>query len=120
MDFCWVTLRVNDLEKSLEFYHGILGLPVCSRFGGHGTEIAMLGEADKPKIELLQDGTHMETARGEGVSIGFTVDSLDKTMEYLGSKQVPVAKGPFAPSPHIRFLFVKDPDGYEVQLVENL
>jgi len=53
MNFCWVTLHVSNFEKSLEFYHEVLGLPVCSRHGGGGMQIAMLGEQDQPKIELL-------------------------------------------------------------------
>ncbi|SEO18401.1 Glyoxalase/Bleomycin resistance protein/Dioxygenase superfamily protein [Paenibacillus sophorae] len=28
----WITLRVRDLEASLNFYHRILGLPIDRRF----------------------------------------------------------------------------------------
>ncbi|HBE76529.1 MAG TPA: glyoxalase, partial [Firmicutes bacterium] len=28
--------------------------------------------------------------------------------------------GPFQPNPHIKFFFVKDPDGFSVQFVENM
>lgn len=59
MEFCWITLNVNDLEESLKFYHELLGLNVFSRFkAGEDTEIAMLGEEDKPKIELIDNKKH--------------------------------------------------------------
>ena len=119
MDFCWVTLRVINLEDSVKFYHEIMGIPISSRFKGNGTEIVMLGDADKPKIELLCDGDKKTDNPGAGISIGILVDSLDRMMEYLKDKQIPVTKGPFAPNPHVRFFFVNDPDGFEVQLVER-
>ena len=46
MNFCWITLRVADMEESLKFYHEILGLPICTRHGGPDMEIVMLGEED--------------------------------------------------------------------------
>lgn len=119
MNFCWTTLRVRNLESSLQFYHEILGLPVSSRHGGNGTEIVMLGEDDKPKIELLYDGNSRAANPNANISIGFAVDSLEKTMELLKSKQISVVRGPIAPNPHVRFVFVHDPDGVEVQLVES-
>jgi lactoylglutathione lyase len=118
MEFCWVTLRVRNLEESLKFYRDVLGLPVAGRITGN-TEIAFMGEADKTRVELLQDTAGAGDCPGAGVSIGFTVDSLDRTIAYLAGKGIPVDKGPFAPSPAVRFFYVKDPDGYSVQLVEN-
>lgn len=119
MKLCWVTLNVRNMEKSLEFYTGLLSLPVAVRHtGGPGVEIAMLGEADRPKVELLcsRDG---KPGGGAGISIGFEVDSLDWALEFVKSRRVPVALGPFSPNPGVRFFFIRDPDGYEVQIVEN-
>jgi len=28
MNFCWVTINVKDMEKSLHFYQGIIGLDI--------------------------------------------------------------------------------------------
>ncbi len=118
MNFCWVTLHVKNLEDSLSFYHGILGMPVCSRHSGNGVEIAMLGEENQPKVELLQSGDDGDKAFHSDISVGIAVESLESTMEYLESKQIPVIRGPISPNPNTRFIFIKDPDGYEVQLVE--
>lgn len=118
MNFCWVTLLVKNFEDSLSFYHGTLGLPVSSKHSGNGVEMAMLGEESQPKIELLQSANGRDEAFHSDISVGIAVESLESTMEYLESKQIPVIRGPISPNPNTRFIFIKDPDGYEVQLVE--
>lgn len=121
MKFCWVTLHVQDFDKSLEFYHDVLGLPICSRHGSDAMQIAMLGEENLPKIELLFNATAPDKHACSGISIGLAVScSLEEITEYLRGKNIPILRGPIAPNPHIRFMFIADPDGYEVQLVENL
>ncbi len=120
MEFCWITIQVNDLEESLKFYHGLLGLKIASRFkAGENIEIAMLGEENKPKIELIDDKNSNNRINTEGISIGFQVDSLDQTMEYLKDKGITIKRGPFSPNPSISFFFISDPNGIDIQLVEN-
>lgn len=118
MEFCWVTLPVKDLEESLAFYQGILGLPIDSRFNGDGIDMAMLGEKDRPKIELISLPHEKDKVHSSDISIGFAVESLDRTMEFLEEKGIVIVSGPVSPAPHISFLFIHDPDGYTVQLVE--
>lgn len=119
MNFCWATLNVANLENSLKFYHNILGLPISSRHGGNGIELAMLGEDHKPQIELLCSSKVTDIQSGFGISIGIEVDSLEETIEYLNSKGISIIRGPISPNAYTSFIFVSDPDGYEVQLVEN-
>lgn len=120
MDFCWVTLHVTDLEKSLEFYRDLIGLSVSGRFSaGPDVEIAMLGQTDKPKIELMCNRREQSRPQSQGISIGFEVESLEQAMELVKGKGIEIEAGPLSPAPHVRFCFVRDPDGFQVQLVEN-
>ena len=119
MKFCWVTLPVKDLEKSLHFYHEILGLKIHHRQDGPMVSLVMLGDHEQPKIELIQGSNRKDQAFSSDITIGFEVKSLDEALEYMKSHQIKVSRGPIAPNPHIRFAYVIDPDGYEVQLVEN-
>lgn len=120
MNFCWITLHVNNMKESLNFYHEVLGLPIHTRHGdGVNIEIVMLGEENKTKIELLYKPNDSKMPKVEGLSIGIEVKNLDEMITYLESKQIKVIKGPFSPTPHVRFCFVKDPNGIEVQLVET-
>lgn len=114
----WITLRVRDLEASLNFYHRILKLPVQRRFESRGRQIAMLGTDGQPKVELIQGSEPVLKAEC-GASIGFEVESLDEAMAYLKSLGIPVARRPVAPNPRLRFFYILDPDGFEVQLAEH-
>ncbi|KWX89224.1 glyoxalase [Paenibacillus riograndensis] len=118
MSLNWITLRVRDLEASLNFYHSILGLPIERRFESRGKQIVMLGTAEQPKVELIQ--ANDQAVKPEcGVSIGFEVKSLDEAIEYLKSRGIPVLRGPVTPNPQLRFFYILDPDGFEVQLAEH-
>jgi len=120
MAFCWCTLEVDDMEKSLQFYQEIVGLPLDRRFKPNsGMEISFLGDGET-KVELICREGNEAKIKGEGVSLGFTVDSLDKKIEFIKEKGIAVASGPVQPNPHLRFFFVSDPDGFQVQFVENM
>lgn len=116
MKLNWVTLRVSNLEQSVAFYTEALGMEVAARLGGGGHQIAMLGKADEAKVELIcETGSKIESP-GNGVSIGLESEDLDALVNSLKAKSYPVT-GPVSPNPHVRFFFVKDPDGYAIQLV---
>ncbi|NLP47569.1 MAG: VOC family protein [Clostridiales bacterium] len=119
MKFLWVTLRVKDLEESLKFYQDMLGLEVDSRFqAGPASEIAFLCKG-QTKLELLCDKNEkVDTGQG-GVTIGFEVSALEEAMELVKSKGYEILGQPVVINENLRFFFVKDPDGYTVQLVEN-
>ena len=118
MDFCWCTVTVSDLDRSLEFYQGIVGLGISRRLqAGPGVEIAFLGDGET-KLELICHGGDKPDI-GEDIAIGFTVDSVDEMMDFVAQKGIRVHSGPFEPNPHTRFFYVQDPDGLKVQFVEN-
>lgn len=119
MTINWTTLHVKDMDKSLAFYNGLLGLPVAERFGPPEHQIAMLGPETGTKLELLCGGAPIDGPLGQGVSMGFTPDNMGELLEKLAAAVVAIPE-PMAPNPSLRFYFIKDPDGYTVQLVENL
>ncbi|WP_440111509.1 VOC family protein [Paenibacillus sp. QZ-Y1] len=114
----WITLRVNDLETSLEFYHGKLGLPIQRSFESRGRQIAMLGAESETKLELIE-GSEITIKEEAGISIGYEVNSLDEAMKQLAALGIPIVRGPVQPNPHLRFIYIADPDGFEVQLAEH-
>lgn len=118
MTFTWTTLRVSDLDRSLAFYHDLLGLPLCERFGAAGHQIAMLGPEDGTKLELLCDGP-IPAGSGVGVSIGLAPEDMATLLAAVAAAGHAVPE-PFSPGPGLRFYFLHDPDGYRVQLVEHL
>lgn len=120
MKFCWCTITVDNLEESLKFYQEIVGLPVNRRFSaGAGTEIAFLGE-NETEVELIYNVNHKATGNVEGISLGFEVKSVDEMMTFVKEKGINITDGPFQPNPHVKFFYVKDPNGVTVQFVENM
>ena len=116
MKYSHTTLFVKDLEKSLEFYHGLLGLPIQRRAPGTRGP-AFLGEEGQPLIELIGE---TENPAFAGFFIGLEVDSLEawtKKMEDAGYKRL---RGPSSPNPSIQYSVFPDPDGSEIQLLEYL
>ncbi|MFT4105619.1 MAG: VOC family protein [Lacrimispora sp.] len=120
MKFCWSTLRVTDLERSIKFYEEIIGLSVARRFpAGPGVEIAFLGDGET-QIELICIGAEKSVHAGDDISWGFEVDSLDAVLSLVKEKGIAVAGEPVQPNPSVRYFFIKDPDGMKIQIVENL
>ncbi|MBD5642493.1 VOC family protein [Clostridium botulinum] len=120
MNFCWITLNVSNMEESLNFYHEIIGLKISERFNvGEDIEIAMLGETDGTKVELIYNKKQNVLSRSEGLSSGFEVKSLDEAMELLKNKNIPIKRGPISPLPSSRFFFIDDPNGIEIQIVQH-
>lgn len=120
MKFCWCTITVNNMEDSLRFYQEIVGLSINSRFqAGPGMEISFLGDGET-KVELVCDSNRKVLGNAEGISLGFEVGSVDEMIKLIKEKGLEVDRGPYQPNPHVKFFFVKDPDGVSVQFVENM
>ena len=119
MKFCWCTISVKNLDKSINFYQDIVGLPLGRRFpGGPGVEICFMGEGET-KLELVCEQKY-SIPTGVGVSLGFEVKSVEDMLDFLKEREIEPSSGPFQPNPHIKFFFIEDPDGYSVQFVESL
>ncbi|WP_028589863.1 VOC family protein [Paenibacillus massiliensis] len=115
----WITLRVRNLEASIDFYHGKLGLQIQRRFESRGRQIAMLGMENETSLELIE-GSEVILKPEAGVSIGYEVGSLEEAMERLTTWGIPIIRGPVQPNPHLHFIYIADPDGFEVQLAEHM
>lgn len=120
MAYLWTTLKVRNLETSLYFYRNILGLSLERRFTpAPGMSIAFLSSGET-KIELIETLSASEPSYGKEISLGFSVSSLKEISELLEKENIPILDGPFSPNPAIQFLYIEDPDGLKIQLVEEL
>ena len=116
--FSWATIIVRNMEESLKFYQEIVGLSLNRSFTtSEGAEFAFLG-AGGTEVELIHDPSRDDLYSGQGIALGFHVDSLDEMMEYVKGKGLPIHSGPFQPNPSTRFFYVLDPDGLKIQFVE--
>lgn len=119
MKFCWTTINVLNMEKSLAFYQEIVGLPLMRRFpAGPGTEIAFLGDGET-QVELIASTSTIEVKIGQDISLGFIVESLDDMLDFIQKRSIPVHSGPHQPNPQTRFFYILDPNGLKIQFVER-
>jgi lactoylglutathione lyase len=115
-------MRVSDMEQTITFYTGVLGLEVLERkTSPRGSQLAFL---KVPNSEELIELTCFPpsgpvTVQEDLVHLAFQVESLDETIASLNAKGVKVTDGPTTTSSGSRFIFIDAPDGYEVELIER-
>ncbi len=119
-------LRVGDLDRSLDFYTGVLGMRLLRRkdYPEGRFTLAFVGygpESDAAVLEL----THNWDTRSYDIGNGFghvaiEVEDAAKACEEtgrLGGKVVREA-GPMKHGSTV-IAFVEDPDGYKIEFIER-
>jgi len=120
MKFCWVTINVKDMEKSLHFYQEIISLNISRRMKpSPDMEIIFLGSGET-QIELIYNKKVDDITMGKDICLGFVVDSIEQMSEILKKNNIPIHSGPFQPNPSVKFLYILDPNGVKIQFVENI
>jgi catechol 2,3-dioxygenase-like lactoylglutathione lyase family enzyme len=120
-------LIVADLERSRRFYGGALGLEEVPRpsnfvFAGAWFQIGedqlhLLAETDT--TGRAGGGDPGPSARvGLATHIALEVDDLDTARVRLGDHDVPLIGGPMPRGDGYDQIFVRDPDGYVIELFE--
>ena len=107
-----IFLDVKDLERALNFYHDLLGIPVDKQ----DHERAYL-QCERGHV-VLQVENHTGRHRGGGpLHFAFTVseETFDKVVErVVGASHF--TRGPMGERGKGRTLFIMDPDGNETEV----
>jgi lactoylglutathione lyase len=120
-------LRVTDLERSIAFYVGQLGMRVLRRRDhpqGRFT-LAFLGYADEDEataLELTHNwGTHTYQKGTAFGHIAIAVPDLKNACQALDHAGVPIVRppGPLREDPSEWIAFVEDPDGHRIELIQR-
>lgn len=120
MKFLWTTINVENLDESIAFYTGFVGLRVLKRFCAEpGIEIAFMGNGidNETLVELLMDNGVGTVSFSEFISIGFAVDSVDQKLASLHREGIPIHSGPYETSA-MKYFYIRDPDGLHVQFFQ--
>jgi lactoylglutathione lyase len=115
--------RVTDPERSMAFYEA-LGLERRREFPIRDEAVNyFLGVPgkDQPELELTYnfgvDSYELGTGYGH---VALTVDDLDATLEELAGQGIEPERPPYQVSKGgSRICFVRDPDGYRIELIER-
>jgi lactoylglutathione lyase len=115
--------RVLDLDRSVAFYEK-LGLEETGRVPIRDEAInCFMGLAgDGPRLELTYNFDRDEAYEiGTGYGhIAISVDDLDDTLQKLAADGIEPEKPPYSVREGgSRLCFVRDPDGYRIELLEK-
>ena len=115
-------MRVSDMDQTIDFYAGVLGLEVMERkTSPRGSHLAFLKVPNSEElIELCSfPPSGPVKVQEDLVHMAFEVENLDQTIEVLTAQGITITDGPTRSSSGSRFIFIDAPDGYEVELIER-
>jgi lactoylglutathione lyase len=117
--------RITDIERSVAFYRE-LGFEEVRRLPIRDEAINVFlnqpGDGGEPRLELTYnfgvDSYELGTAYGH---IAITASDLDDTLGRLAAVGIQPERPPYTVSDGgARICFVRDPDGYRVEIVEKV
>lgn len=114
--------RVNDLEKTVQFYKNVLGLTEVRRHESpRGSKLAFL---KAPESEELIEICYFPSSGPVQVQpdlthLAFEVDSLEAFGRHLAKVGVNWSDGPTMKESGGGFAFIDAPEGYEIELIER-
>jgi lactoylglutathione lyase len=122
--FIHTCYRIGDIDRSVAFYEK-LGFEEARRMpiGDEAINVFMALPGEEPRLELTYNHGVDSYDLGTGYNhIAILVDDLDATLERLAAADIAPEKPPYRPGGRTegrRIAFVRDPDGYRIEIVGN-
>ncbi len=124
MNLIHTCYRITDIERSVAFYEA-LGFEEVARVPIRDEALNVFmnlpGDGDMPRLELTYnfgvDSYDLGTGYGH---IAITVNDLEATLERLEQQGIEPERPPYSVREGgSRLCFVRDPDGYRIELIEQ-
>ena len=123
MQLLHTSIRVKNMDESIEFYTKWLGMTLQSRSEVQHdiAEVAFLARAGtNHTIELVWRKDMKDFPQGDQQDhIAFGVASLYQILETLRAGGVEIAREPFLSPGSRQVAFIKDPNGKWIELIEQ-
>ena len=114
--------RIGNIDRSVAFYEA-LGMEELGRFPirEEAINVFMGFAGDGARLELTYNHGVDSYELGSGYNhIAITVDDLDDVLPKLAEKGIEPEKPPYrVREGGSRLCFVRDPDGYRIELIER-
>jgi lactoylglutathione lyase len=122
MELIHTCYRITDIDRSVAFYEA-LGFEERRRMPirDEAINVFMGLPGDDDRLELTYNHGVDSYDLGTGYNhIAIGVDDLDGTLEALGAEGIEPEKPPYTVRDGgPRICFVRDPDGYRIELIER-
>jgi lactoylglutathione lyase len=114
--------RIGEIDRSVAFYKA-LGMEEVGRMPirDEAINVFMGFPGDGPRLELTYNHGVDSYELGTGYNhVAITVENLDEVLPHLAEQGIEPEKPPYTVSEGgSRLCFVRDPDGYRVELIER-
>ena len=116
--------RIGEIDRSVAFYNA-LGFEEVGRMpiGDEAINVFMNipGDGDMPRLELTYNFGVGSYELGTGYNhIAITAGNLDETLARLAEQGIEPEQPPYSVREGgSRICFVRDPDGYRIELIER-
>jgi len=120
--FLHTCYRIGEIDRSVAFYEK-LGFAEVARMpiGEEAINVFMALPGEDPVLELTYNHGVDSYEHGTGYNhIALAVDDLDATLAELAEQGIEPEKPPYRPGDRTeghRIAFVRDPDGYRIELI---
>ena len=111
-----VILAVKNLEKSIHFYHEILGMPIKNQ-RNNWIDLGQAGGSLLSHHPAEDDEPHTGTSIHNGVLVGLIVGDIESAVQELKSKNVKIYRE-IQKKDAGKNAIVVDPDDYLISLFE--
>ncbi len=115
-------MRVNDLERTVQFYEQALDLKVARRsVSPRGAKIVFLATPNSDEeIEICQlPNSPSVQVQPDLMHLAFEVDDLKAFTAQLEQRGFKLSDGPTPTSSGSVIAFIDAPEGYEVELIQR-
>ena len=119
----YVVLIVRELDRSLDFYHGLLGLPLRHRAADYAqldSGATRLGLFTQTAMATTLGRDVTTATAGEEFELGFFVEDCAAAVAELEAAGVNVVTPPADRPWGQRTAYVSDPDGNLIEFVQEL
>ena len=124
MKFLHVMIRVKDIDKSLTFYQELFDMNLVNEMELEDSKLYFLSDEDgQTQIELTYNFDTPKNGYNNGNAFGhfeFSTKNMDKFEEKMKEFGINWLVEPFILQNYdMKIAFLKDPDGNEIELIEE-
>ncbi len=113
-------IRVRDLDRTLEFYQSLIGLKEVRRtdIGDEATLVFLTDDEGGYHIEITHHRDGRDYERGDQFGhLAFYTAELEPVIQEVERRGLPYRRS--RPELRSSYIFIQDPDGYDIEILER-